>query len=303
MLRAIGIGDNVIDCYLNERIFFPGGNSVNFAVNAKMLGAEAHYIGIFGDDYGGRHIQSALTAMGVHHDRCRILHGENGRSDIRLINGDRVITEYNYGGVYRDRPIQLSPEELEFVKGFNVIHTSCFSYMETMLPVLSKTGVPVIFDFSDLYDEDQLRRVCPHLFMGFISAADKDDLQMKELLKRMVHEYGSQTALATMGSRGALFYNGQNIFEKKPYFLEKAVDTLGAGDSFVTGFVLSYLEGQIFKRAILNSQNNLVLSNIYQNDYEDHLISFSMTRGNMLAVRTCMVRGAFGFPAPMPDDA
>lgn len=34
-MRIIGIGDNVVDCYLDQGLYYPGGNCVNVAVNAK----------------------------------------------------------------------------------------------------------------------------------------------------------------------------------------------------------------------------------------------------------------------------
>jgi hypothetical protein len=34
-MRFIGMGDNVVDRYINKEIMFPGGNAVNFAVYAK----------------------------------------------------------------------------------------------------------------------------------------------------------------------------------------------------------------------------------------------------------------------------
>ena len=38
MVKVLGLGDNVCDIYLNERTMYPGGQAVNFAVYAGMLG-------------------------------------------------------------------------------------------------------------------------------------------------------------------------------------------------------------------------------------------------------------------------
>ena len=52
-MRIAGIGDNVIDRYLNKGVMYPGGNAVNVAAHSAMLGADSAYIGVIGDDLGG----------------------------------------------------------------------------------------------------------------------------------------------------------------------------------------------------------------------------------------------------------
>lgn len=44
-MKIAAIGDNVIDRYLNKDVMYPGGNAVNVAAHASMLGAQAAYIG------------------------------------------------------------------------------------------------------------------------------------------------------------------------------------------------------------------------------------------------------------------
>ena len=46
-MKLIAVGDNVTDCYLDEGIYYPGGNAVNVAVDCKRDGAEkVNYIGV-----------------------------------------------------------------------------------------------------------------------------------------------------------------------------------------------------------------------------------------------------------------
>lgn len=44
-MKIIGIGDNVIDRYLNLHRIYPGGNAVNVAVHMARQGAQASYLG------------------------------------------------------------------------------------------------------------------------------------------------------------------------------------------------------------------------------------------------------------------
>ena len=49
MMNVIGIGDNVVDKYVHTQTMYPGGNALNFAAYAAMLGHNAAYLGIFGN--------------------------------------------------------------------------------------------------------------------------------------------------------------------------------------------------------------------------------------------------------------
>ena len=56
MVHVIGLGDNVVDYYLHTNIVYPGGNALNFAVYADMLGYKSAYMGSFGDDENALHV-------------------------------------------------------------------------------------------------------------------------------------------------------------------------------------------------------------------------------------------------------
>jgi len=72
-LKVIGVGDNVVDNYVNERIMFPGGNALNFSVFSAMLGCDSAYLGIFGTDVAASHVQKTrLHPPGwINHSRGR----------------------------------------------------------------------------------------------------------------------------------------------------------------------------------------------------------------------------------------
>lgn len=72
MLSMLGLGDNVVDCYLDEQIYYPGGNAVNVAVGCKRNGFDrVEYLGVFGCDEKARHIQWALAQEGISYDYSR----------------------------------------------------------------------------------------------------------------------------------------------------------------------------------------------------------------------------------------
>lgn len=51
---------------------------------------------------------------------------------------------------------------------------------------------------------------------------------------------GSRMALLSMGRRGAVLFDGETLY-RQASGKEKAADSMGAGDSFLTSFATSYL--------------------------------------------------------------
>lgn len=61
MVRMIGIGDAKMDKNITDMIAYPGGQAMNIAVNAKLQGAQAGFIGCIGDDVLGQHLERRWT--------------------------------------------------------------------------------------------------------------------------------------------------------------------------------------------------------------------------------------------------
>ena len=79
------------DCYVDEGVYFPGGNAVNVAVNCKKNGAEkVNYIGVFGDDERADYIKECLAKEGVEFKRSRKVCAHTAQPRVYLKDGDRV---------------------------------------------------------------------------------------------------------------------------------------------------------------------------------------------------------------------
>lgn len=276
MIRAIGIGDNVVDKYIHTRIMYPGGNALNFSVYAKMLGYQTAYLGTLGSDTAAAHIEKVLTELNVDTSRCRHAEGENGFARVSLVDGDRVFLKGNQGGVQKEHPIVLSEDDMTYVKSFDIVHTSCYSYnMENEIVRIKEAGISVSYDFSNHFDEALMEKVCPHVDFNCFSCSHLNDQEIKELLLH-AHSLGGGMALGTAGSRGAILYDGADYYHQSPDTVQ-AIDTLGAGDSFITAFVLNY---------IVRSRTS---------ERKAEVIVESLKRGAAFAAQNCMVCGAFGY--------
>jgi sugar/nucleoside kinase (ribokinase family) len=251
---------------------FPGGNALNFTVYAKKLGIHSAYIGIFGNDKAGKHVKKTLIDFGIDISHCRTYEGENGAAEVNLIDGDRVFIGGNGGGVSKQHPLKFHENDLNYIKKFDLIHTSCFSFIEEELPSLSKLGMPISFDFSKNYDENYLDQVCPYIDFAFLSCGQLTEQKTKEKLKQ-VYDKGCKYVLGTRGIEGAFL-----LFNNKIYYQEakkvEPIDTLGAGDSFITVFLIE----------IINSSK-----------VTEEVIERGLKKAAEFASKTCLINGAFDY--------
>src|SRR6056297_3407630 len=104
-MQVIGIGDNVVDKYINLNKMFPGGNALNFSVYSKKIGLRSAYIGVFGNDEAADHINKILSKYNIDTSHCRYYEGENAYAKVSLKNGDRTFIGTNNGGIASQYPL------------------------------------------------------------------------------------------------------------------------------------------------------------------------------------------------------
>ncbi len=287
MPKVIGVGDNVVDKYMHTGIMYPGGNALNFAVFARRAGVEAAYLGSFGDDEPARHIQSVLRSFSVDISHCRNLVGENGFARVNIVGGDRVFLPSNAGGVMRQYPLDLSSDDLAYIGQFQLAHSSCYSYIEAQLPRLKETGIPLSFDFSSRISDEYLSQVCPFVDFAFFSAAESlEEASICRTIEKM-HTRGCTIATATRGRMGAIMSCNGRLYRQAAEPVT-AVDTMGAGDAFLTSFLVHVLESCNWQQMNLH-------------DCDDSAISAALKWAAHAAAETCRVSGSFGYGIPFVE--
>ena len=147
--------------------------------------------------------------------------------------------------------------------------------MDRYLPKIQELNGLISYDFSDDFDRAHALSICKYIDFGFFSCSDWTEKEVKELLEKAVQE-GCTLAVATRGPDDVMLYNGQSWFYQAPEAIQP-VDTLGAGDAFITAFLISYVEGKA---------NTGVLT--------DELIRSSLDKAASFAAKICQLQGAFG---------
>lgn len=243
-VKVLGFGDNVVDKYEHLKIMYPGGNAVNFAVYAKKFGAErSAHMGIFGNDAAGEHVISSLQAENIELVKCIQVIGENGASKNTVIDGDRVFLESNEGGIRGDMRYVLSRFDLEYIRQFDLVHSGNYCFTERELPKIRRAGVPISFDFSDDSTKEYFEMVAPNVDFAFLSCSDMAEEEIREKLA-WIHSLGPAFVCASRGAEGCIAFDGERYYLQEALPVAKMADTMGAGDSLLTAFLVSFLSAK-----------------------------------------------------------
>ena len=142
--------------------------------------------------------------------------------------------------------------------------------IEYELPEMAKR-CQVSFDFSERIDPDYLARVCPYVTYAFFSGSHMTQEEIEALMDRC-HALGTKVVGVTLGSRGSIFSEEGKRYHQGIVPVE-AIDTMGAGDSFIAGFLTRRILG----------------------DGMEDALRFAATA----AANTCKFHGGFGYPHPL----
>lgn len=276
-VKVLGFGDNVVDKYEHIKTMYPGGNAVNFAVYAKMFGAEkSAYMGYFGNDEEAEHVIACLQKENIELVKCKQLIGENGCAKATVTHNDRVFLGSNEGGIRGETSYVLDRFDLEYIKEFDLVHSGNYCFTERQLYKIKEAGVPISFDFSDDSTEEYYEQIAPFVTYGFMSLSDASDDQVKGHLKKVIG-YGVEFACASRGSQGCIAYDGNEFYVQKAVPVEKMADTMGAGDSLLTSFLVSYLDKK--KNGEQGSES----------------IKECLQKAASFAAKVCGIEGAWGY--------
>jgi fructoselysine 6-kinase len=238
MIKLACAGDNCIDYYDASGKKYAGGNPVNVAVYTKRLGGAASYIGAVGTDSNGKLLLDALRSKGVDVSHVHIEEGSTALTHISIANGDRIFGNYREGVMER---FALTPADINFIEKHDMLVSGLWGRVENNLQHIRERGVPIAFDCSDKPDSPQARIALAASDIAFFSDDISSDALLNERI-RAIAAQGPHIVVATRGAKGSLAFDGKNIIVQSSIDCP-VVDTMGAGDSFLAGFLYAYLRG------------------------------------------------------------
>jgi fructoselysine 6-kinase len=267
--RITTVGDNVVDCYPDLRVMYPGGNMVNVAVHARRLSARAAYLGAVGTDTAGQVVRRALADEGVDLSRLRVVDGPNAKATVRIVDGNRHFVGGD-AGVSRFRLVEA---DLDALGRVDLVHTGECSFIEDQLPAVRSAAPRLSFDFSER-PWDYVQALAPLVDVAVVSLPDSAAEAAVETAWA-VRRLGPAVVAVTLGGAGAVLVDGDHVVAA-PAGRVDVVDTLGAGDAFIARLLVGLVRGE-----------------------DPEVLLPAATQYASLA---CTTYGAFGHQAELPDD-
>lgn len=237
--RIATVGDNCVDVYDNSGEIFPGGNPVNVAVYIKRMNGDSSYTGVVGTDDYGKFMIEAITAKGVDVTHLKIFDGKTAITHVEIKNGDRILGNYEEG-VMAD--FKLTEEDIDFLCKHDLVITGTWGMVEHELYKIKASGTLVAFDFADVPSHEILQKALPYVDYAFFSDDRKSDEELHDFM-RDIKSKGPSVVVVTRGRKGSIAYNGME-FTKYGIIECEVIDSMGAGDSYIAGFLMGLLDGE-----------------------------------------------------------
>ena len=255
-LDGLKLGD--INRTTRESIYY-GGKGINVSTILNTLGMETTALG-FVAGFTGKAIEDGLNAQGMHTDFIYLPEG-NSRINVKVKHGDE--TEINgQGPVITQEAIDALFEKLNALREEDVLvlagsipNTLPEDIYERILAALSGKGIRIAVDAT----KDLLLNVLkyhPFLIkpnnhelgeMFHTVCETREDI---EHYARELQKMGARNVLISMAGDGAILIteDGGSIRMGTPK--GKVVNSVGAGDSMVAGFLAGYLKNGNYEEAL-----------------------------------------------------
>lgn len=238
-------------------LYFPGGKGANQAVAAAKLGAPTVLIGRLGNDAFGQELRGFLIEQGVDTNRVRgTVQAQTGTAIVTIANADNtIIVIPGANGLVSKGDVMAAPlaQEDIAVSQFEIPLTSVRAFFQcaraagsrTILnPAPARAFGTELLELVDILvlNETELGLLANRLINGNGHAVIAD-------AARSLRTGSSQIICVTLGRRGLLALEGDEVVVL-PGREVRAVDTTGAGDSFVGALAAGLARGASVRDAL-----------------------------------------------------
>lgn len=241
---------------INRENKYPGGKGINVSRVLNTIGIPSKALGFLGGFTGG-FIQDTLAREGIQTEFVQV--EEDSRINIKLKTGDE--TEINgLGPALTDQNIQDLLNKLQALQDGDILILSGSippslpkTFYSDLMREYSKRGVKVVVDAGGqilaevLQDKPFLVKPNHHELSELFGVAINTVEEVIPYGKKLV-EMGAENVVVSMAGDGALlFTNGEVYSATIPK--GKVLNSVGAGDSLVAGFIGTYSKEQDFIKA------------------------------------------------------
>ena len=235
----------------NEAAYSAGGKGANQAVQAAKLHTPTYMVGCVGTDAAADFLVSTAKQYGVNTDYIRKVPGSSGMGIINAIDDGSV-----FACIVRGANYEITKQDIDHA--MPALKESKVCILQNEIPVemieyaidkAKEAGCIVVLNAApaiELKDEYLAKTdilVVNEVEAAFYCKTEIDSLdKAKEEIKKTAEKYGNNV-IFTLGKDGAVAYEDGKI-EVIPAMKVDAVETTGAGDSYIGAVSHSIVEGK-----------------------------------------------------------
>ena len=242
----------------SSELILPGGKGINVSIVLKNLGLDSTALG-YAAGFTGEELIRRLTEFGVNADFIKINHGMT-RINLKLKSIDG--TEINGCGPDIDAEAleQLMEKIDRLQEGDVLVLAGSIPYSmpddiyQQILKRLSDKNMTIAVDAT----KDLLLNVLEyhpflikpnHHELGEIFGVTLSEWSDVIPYAKKLQERGAKNVLVSMGKDGAILVAEDGSITYSPVPKGKLVNSIGAGDSMVAGFLTGYIETNSYEKA------------------------------------------------------
>ena len=241
----------------SKEFIFPGGKGINVSTMLNNLGYDTKALGFIGG-FSGNEIVRLLNEKHINNDfiKCE----GNSRINVKIHSSSE--TEINgLGPIINDEDINKLYKQLDALNDNDILVLSGSiqknlkdSMYADIMKYLCNKNIKVIVDATKNLLMNTLE------YKPFLIKPNNHELEeifnvtinnLDEVIPyaNSLKEKGARNVLVSFGEKGALLLDEEgNIYKSKPP-VGKVLNSVGAGDSMVAGFIASYLSTSSYKQS------------------------------------------------------
>lgn len=247
--------------YVTKNTYGAGGAG-NLAVNIATLGAGCDLYGICGEDIWADILKKSLEQSGVNTENYLGVPGFSTFVYHKIYNEkDEELPRYDIGAnnVYTPEAVDLLLSRLQENLGkydllvvnqqfSNTLHTPYFQ--EKFARLLKDCRIPVWLDARENIDYPN----CCYKMNISEAQAHSGKTLPEDCVRELFAHYRSESfepmIVVTLGADGAIAYDGKEISSVQGIRATWTMDTVGAGDAFLSGLACSLGAGKDLREAL-----------------------------------------------------
>ena len=236
----------------------PGGKGLNVSTVLKNLGIESTALGFIAG-FTGEELKRSIEEKGIKTDFITVKKGIT-RINVKISSKDETALNGN-GPETTEEDINKLLEKIEKIKKEDIVILAgniprCINndIYEIICKTLEKNNVTFVVDAT----KELLMNVLK--YKPFLIKPNKEELEetFKEKIEteeeiivhaKKLQQMGAQNVLISLGGDGAILVTK----DEKEYYLKapkgKVLNTVGAGDSMIAGFIAGYVKNGDFEYA------------------------------------------------------